>query len=76
MCSVLWFHACELVWRCVLQACDITGGLYLKVPQMPSLLQYLLVRSRACLPGKEWVQHGGHQSLEGRKKGGTRWSRS
>nr|XP_008516742.1 PREDICTED: general transcription factor IIH subunit 3 [Equus przewalskii] len=24
------------------QACDITGGLYLKVPQMPSLLQYLL----------------------------------
>lgn len=26
----------------VLQACDITGGLYLKVPQMPSLLQYLL----------------------------------
>lgn len=27
----------------VLQACDITGGLYLKVPQMPSLLQYLLV---------------------------------
>ncbi|XP_053444734.1 general transcription factor IIH subunit 3 isoform X5 [Nycticebus coucang] len=27
---------------CVLQACDITGGLYLKVPQMPSLLQYLL----------------------------------
>ncbi|XP_018894009.1 general transcription factor IIH subunit 3 isoform X3 [Gorilla gorilla gorilla] len=23
-------------------ACDITGGLYLKVPQMPSLLQYLL----------------------------------
>uniref|UniRef100_A0A8C6RQA7 General transcription factor IIH subunit 3 n=1 Tax=Nannospalax galili TaxID=1026970 RepID=A0A8C6RQA7_NANGA len=27
---------------CVLQACDITGGLYLKVTQMPSLLQYLL----------------------------------
>ncbi|XP_032954331.1 general transcription factor IIH subunit 3 isoform X3 [Rhinolophus ferrumequinum] len=24
------------------QACDITGGLYLKVPQIPSLLQYLL----------------------------------
>ncbi|CAH7244646.1 Gtf2h3 [Phodopus roborovskii] len=24
------------------QACDITGGLYLKVPQMPCLLQYLL----------------------------------
>ncbi|XP_077604094.1 general transcription factor IIH subunit 3 [Crocuta crocuta] len=24
------------------QACDITGGLYLKVPQKPSLLQYLL----------------------------------
>ncbi|CAK6439954.1 unnamed protein product [Pipistrellus nathusii] len=24
------------------QACDITGGLYLKVPQMASLLQYLL----------------------------------
>ncbi|XP_010159847.1 PREDICTED: general transcription factor IIH subunit 3 [Eurypyga helias] len=24
------------------QACDITGGLYLKVPHMPSLLQYLL----------------------------------
>uniref|UniRef100_A0A8D2DVJ8 General transcription factor IIH subunit 3 n=1 Tax=Sciurus vulgaris TaxID=55149 RepID=A0A8D2DVJ8_SCIVU len=24
------------------QACDITGGLYLKVPQMPSLVQYLL----------------------------------
>ncbi|XP_038619785.1 general transcription factor IIH subunit 3 isoform X2 [Tachyglossus aculeatus] len=24
------------------QACDITGGIYLKVPQMPSLLQYLL----------------------------------
>ncbi|KAF3820602.1 hypothetical protein GH733_005147, partial [Mirounga leonina] len=24
------------------KACDITGGLYLKVPQMPSLLQYLL----------------------------------
>ncbi|XP_036907814.1 general transcription factor IIH subunit 3 isoform X1 [Sturnira hondurensis] len=24
------------------QACDITGGMYLKVPQMPSLLQYLL----------------------------------
>ncbi|XP_008837506.1 general transcription factor IIH subunit 3 isoform X1 [Nannospalax galili] len=24
------------------QACDITGGLYLKVTQMPSLLQYLL----------------------------------
>uniref|UniRef100_A0A8B9T4Y2 General transcription factor IIH subunit 3 n=1 Tax=Anas platyrhynchos TaxID=8839 RepID=A0A8B9T4Y2_ANAPL len=24
------------------QACDITGGIYLKVPHMPSLLQYLL----------------------------------
>ncbi|XP_067395792.1 general transcription factor IIH subunit 3 isoform X2 [Emydura macquarii macquarii] len=24
------------------QACDITGGIYLKVPRMPSLLQYLL----------------------------------
>ncbi|XP_053783825.1 general transcription factor IIH subunit 3 [Desmodus rotundus] len=24
------------------QACDITGGMYLKVPQVPSLLQYLL----------------------------------
>uniref|UniRef100_A0A8D0L8J5 General transcription factor IIH subunit 3 n=1 Tax=Sphenodon punctatus TaxID=8508 RepID=A0A8D0L8J5_SPHPU len=24
------------------QACDITGGIYLKLPQMPSLLQYLL----------------------------------
>ncbi|XP_044296440.1 general transcription factor IIH subunit 3 isoform X1 [Varanus komodoensis] len=24
------------------QACDITGGVYLKVPHMPSLLQYLL----------------------------------
>ncbi|CAI5797137.1 general transcription factor IIH subunit 3 isoform X1 [Podarcis lilfordi] len=27
------------------QACDITGGIYLKVPHMPSLLQYLLVSS-------------------------------
>ncbi|NWR30008.1 TF2H3 factor, partial [Tachuris rubrigastra] len=28
---------------CLLQqACDITGGIYLKVPHMPSLLQYLL----------------------------------
>ncbi|XP_032992304.1 general transcription factor IIH subunit 3 isoform X2 [Lacerta agilis] len=24
------------------QACDITGGIYLKIPHMPSLLQYLL----------------------------------
>lgn len=26
-----------------LQACDITGGIYLKIPQMKGLLQYLLV---------------------------------
>ncbi|NXQ97506.1 TF2H3 factor, partial [Sagittarius serpentarius] len=40
------------------QACDITGGMYLKVPHMPSLLQYLLwvflpdqqQRSRLVLP--------------------------
>lgn len=25
------------------QGCDITGGLYLKVPQLQGLLQYLLV---------------------------------
>lgn len=29
----------------VLQACDITGGLYLKIPQKAALLQYLLVKS-------------------------------
>lgn len=34
----------------VLQACDITGGLYLKVPQMPSLLQYLLVSQQQRPP--------------------------
>ncbi|NXG46544.1 TF2H3 factor, partial [Psilopogon haemacephalus] len=40
------------------QACDITGGIYLKVPHMPSLLQYLLwvflpdqeLRSQLVLP--------------------------
>lgn len=33
----------------VLQACDITGGLYLKIPQKVALAQYLLVNS-FCLP--------------------------
>ncbi|XP_054144458.1 general transcription factor IIH subunit 3 isoform X2 [Melozone crissalis] len=31
-----------LIMVSALQACDITGGIYLKVPHMPSLLQYLL----------------------------------
>lgn len=26
------------------QGCDITGGLYLKVPQIAALIQYLMVR--------------------------------
>lgn len=29
----------------VLQACDITGGLYLRIPQKAALAQYLLVKS-------------------------------
>lgn len=33
----------NLIIVSALQACDITGGIYLKVPHMPSLLQYLLV---------------------------------
>lgn len=33
----------NLIMVSALQACDITGGIYLKVPHMPSLLQYLLV---------------------------------
>lgn len=28
------------------QGCDITGGNYLKVPQLNGLLQYLLVRKK------------------------------
>ncbi|XP_025789163.1 general transcription factor IIH subunit 3 isoform X1 [Puma concolor] len=52
--TLIMFPECSfqniLIDACVLdsdsgllqQACDITGGLYLKVPQMPSLLQYLL----------------------------------
>lgn len=50
-----------LPWQralCVLQACDITGGMYLKVPQMPSLLQYLLVR-RAWRPVRGEPRPGG-----------------
>lgn len=43
-------HCCFGSDPCVLQACDITGGLYLKVPQMPSLLQYLLVSQRQLSP--------------------------
>lgn len=33
----------NLIMVSAFQACDITGGIYLKVPHMPSLLQYLLV---------------------------------
>lgn len=56
----LVFHSCfskQNHWRhhtgeptlSVLQACDITGGLYLKIPQKVALAQYLLVNS-FCLP--------------------------
>ncbi|XP_046374430.1 general transcription factor IIH subunit 3-like [Haliotis rufescens] len=47
------------------QACDITGGIYLKVPQMLGLLQYLLwvflpdplVRDKLTLPPKDQVDY-------------------
>ncbi|KAL6081616.1 hypothetical protein STEG23_007831 [Scotinomys teguina] len=41
-CVLDWIQGSSSSDLSVLQACDITGGLYLKVPQMPSLLQYLL----------------------------------
>lgn len=31
------------------QGCDITGGLYLKIPQLQGLLQYLLVNKTNIL---------------------------
>lgn len=34
----------------VLQACDITGGLYLKIPQKIALAQYLLVSVQYRFP--------------------------
>lgn len=38
-----WFACTQ--FRCAfLQACDITGGLYLKIPQKVALAQYLLVK--------------------------------
>lgn len=39
-----------LVQMFVLQACDITGGLYLKIPQKVALAQYLLVRVQCIFP--------------------------
>ncbi|KAK6192788.1 hypothetical protein SNE40_004201 [Patella caerulea] len=47
------------------QACDITGGMYLKVPQMSGLLQYLLwvflpdpvMRCKLTLPPKAQVDY-------------------
>lgn len=33
----------NLILLSTFQACDITGGIYLKVLHMPSLLQYLFV---------------------------------
>jgi len=44
------------------QACDITGGLYLKVPQMLSLLQYLLVRN---LTPRVWVSPSLPRGMKG-----------
>lgn len=42
----------------VFQACDITGGIYLKVPHMPSLLQYLLVSHlKSTLSAFSCVRH-------------------
>jgi len=44
------------VWACgelvvsteCLQACDITEGIYLRIPQLGGLLQYLLVSNCVC----------------------------
>uniref|UniRef100_A0A8C9GI58 General transcription factor IIH subunit 3 n=2 Tax=Catarrhini TaxID=9526 RepID=A0A8C9GI58_9PRIM len=40
--ALQYMNFMNVIFAAQKQACDITGGLYLKVPQMPSLLQYLL----------------------------------
>ncbi|TEA41378.1 hypothetical protein DBR06_SOUSAS7910052, partial [Sousa chinensis] len=40
--TLQYMNFMNVIFAAQKQACDITGGLYLKVPQMPSLLQYLL----------------------------------
>lgn len=37
------------------QGCDITGGNYLKVPQLNGLLQYLLVRKNNLIIYKYFI---------------------
>lgn len=45
------------------QACDITGGLYLKIPQKVALAQYLLVSVSAICCGLQWLQFEGRVSM-------------
>uniref|UniRef100_A0A8C9Q983 General transcription factor IIH subunit 3 n=1 Tax=Spermophilus dauricus TaxID=99837 RepID=A0A8C9Q983_SPEDA len=40
--ALQYMNFMNVIFAAQKQACDITGGLYLKVPQMPSLVQYLL----------------------------------
>lgn len=47
----------------ILQACDITGGLYLKIPQKLALAQYLLVRVQHRFP-HFWEYCLSHVSVE------------
>ena len=53
----LWLYLSVLIWRryrlfylqlfCSFQACDITGGLYLRIPQKVAMAQYLLVSTQS-----------------------------
>ncbi|XP_042297679.1 general transcription factor IIH subunit 3 isoform X3 [Sceloporus undulatus] len=40
--ALQYMNFMNVIFAAQKQACDITGGIYLKVPHMPSLLQYLL----------------------------------